>query len=104
MSNVQQICHLCSPSLLAQLGLPTSLLLGSRRNLLSQEILLLFHFGVYFPSCLVIPLRRASSFNAYLRVFRINKLDMLLNLSWPFWFPPAPRLPFGHCLSGGSLG
>lgn len=81
----------------------TSLLLGSRRILLSREILLLFHCGVCFPLCLVIPLRSVSSLNAYLRVFRINRLDMLLNLSWLVWFPPAPRIPFGRCLSGGSL-
>lgn len=104
MSNVHQICHVCPPSLLTRLGLLTSLLLSSKRILLYQEIWLLFHLGVYFPSCLVIPLRSASSFNVYLCVFGINKLDMLLSLSWPVWFLSAPRIPFGRCLSGGSLG
>lgn len=50
MSNVHQICHVCPPSLLTRLGLLTSLLLGSRRILLYQEIWLLFHLGVcLFP-------------------------------------------------------
>lgn len=105
MANVHQICHFCPPSLLTQLGLPDFPPLRQQEDSPILRNLAVFPLWcLYFPSCLVIPLRSASSFNAYLHVFRINKLDMLLNLSWPVWFPPAPRIPFGRCLSGGSLG